>query len=120
MFSSLEWNSDERECNDIERIQKRVLAIIYLKYDYDQLLQKSGLKTLKERWDDLCIVSIKNTSMPSHRLHSLLKKNIEHESERDTRTNSERYYNYMCRTEIFKNSPIVFAIDHYNLRLNES
>ena len=34
--------------------------------------------------------------------------------DRETRLNGDKIYNFNCRTERFKNSPIVFAIDMIN------
>lgn len=115
-YAAQVWNGNltHQQSADIERIQKRALRIIYAVYDYDQLLHKSGLKTLRERRDNLCVDLIKNMSKPSHKLHSLLPKKIGQVRERDTRTNDQSYYNYTYKTERFKKSPIVFAIDQYN------
>ena len=37
---------------------------------------------------------------------------------RETRLNGDKIYNFNCRTERFKKSPIVFAIDKYNRTLD--
>jgi hypothetical protein len=40
--------------------------------------------------------------------------------ERETRTNGLEYYNYACRTKRFSQSPIIYAINKYNLTLYNS
>ena len=103
---------------DIERVQKRALRIIVPEYEYNRALQECALKTLQQRRDDLCVRLIKQMSEPSHKLHSLLPRKCSEVKERETRTNSGKFYNFFCRTQRFKRSPIVYAIDKYNDRLN--
>ena len=104
---------------NIERIQKRALRIIYRSYDeYDSLLSQSNLLTLEERRNNLCAALIKDLLKPSYRLYSLLPKKVNDIRERETRTNGEKVYNYYCKTERFRNSPVVHAIDVYNFKLD--
>ena len=55
------WNGGltQKQKKSIERIQKRVLRIIYPNQDYDQAITKTKLQTLEERRDELCISLIK-------------------------------------------------------------
>ena len=55
---------------------------------------------------------------PSHKLHSLLPRKCSEVKERETRTNPGQFCNFLCRTERFKRSPLLYAIDKYNDRLN--
>ena len=51
---------------------------------------------------------------PQHKLHHLLPNRLCQIQERDTRQNGQLFYNYQCRTEWFRNSPIVSPIELYN------
>ena len=92
------------QSNEIERIQKRALKIIY-KED-DKCLQTAELLSLKERRDQMCIQLIKSMSNSDHKLHNVLPKKVHEIRNRETRQNSHMYYNFKWRTERFKNSPI--------------
>ena len=114
------WNGNLTQAQriDIERVQKRALRIIVPEYEYSRALQECGLKTLQQRRDDLCVRLIEQMSEPSHKLHSVLPRKCSEVKERETRTNSGKFYNFFCRTQRFKRSPLVYAIDKYNDRLN--
>ena len=68
------WNGNltKDQSNNIERIQKRALGIIYSEYDYDRVLNHAQLTTLKDRRDHICVDLIKRMSNPHHKLHNLL------------------------------------------------
>ena len=87
---------------------------------YDHALRQSNLKTLKERRDVMCVDMIKKMSNPGHKLHHLLPMKVSQLRERETRTNGLEYYNYACRTKRFSQSPIIYAINKYNLTLHNS
>ena len=53
MQGNVDWSKDQS--NEIERIQKRALKIIYKEDDYDKCLQTAELVSLKERRDQMCI-----------------------------------------------------------------
>ena len=114
------WNGNLTQAQriDIERVQKRALRIIVPEYEYNRAIQECGLKTLQQRRDDLCVRLIEQMSEPSHKLHSLLPRKCSEVKERETRTNSGKFYNFFCRTQRFKRSPLVYAIDKYSDRLN--
>ena len=57
---SKESNEYTYQSNEIERIQKRALRIIYKEDDYDKCLQTAELVSLKERRDQICIQLIKS------------------------------------------------------------
>ncbi len=110
------WNGGitKEQSNEIERIQKRALKIIYKEDDYD----KAKIESLEKRRDRMCIKLIKEMSNPNHKLHSLLPKKICEVSKRATRLNNQMYYNFMGKTERFKGSPISYAISKYNETLS--
>ena len=112
----LVWNGGitKDQSNEIERIQKRALKIIYKEDDYDKCLQTAELVSLKERRDQMCIQLIKSMSNSDHKLHNVLPKKVHEIRNRETRQNSHMYYNFKWRTERFKNSPISYAISKYN------
>ena len=114
------WNGNltQAQRSDIERVQKRALRIIVPEHEYNRALQECGLKTLQQRRDDLCVRLIEQMSVPSHKLHSLLPRRCSEVKERETRTNPGKCYIFFCRIERFKRSPLVYAIDKYNDRLN--
>ena len=68
------WNGSltKDQSNNIERIQKRALGIIYSEYDYDRVLNHAQLTTLKDRRDHISFDLIKRMSNPHHKLHNLL------------------------------------------------
>jgi hypothetical protein len=53
-------------------------------------------------------------SSPSHKLHYLLPEKVGNISNRETRSNRNKFYNFKSRTDRFKNSPLGYAIDKYN------
>ena len=55
-----------------------------------------------------CIKLIQPLLDPNHQLHSLLPARVEKIRDRTTRSNGEKIYNFKCRTERFRNSPIVY------------
>ena len=72
-YGAQEWNGGitKDQSNEIERIQKRALKIIYKKDDYDKCLQIAELVSLKERRDQMCIQLIKSVSNSDHKLHNV-------------------------------------------------
>ncbi len=114
------WNGGIRkeQSNEIERIQKRALKIIYKEDDYDKALRIAKIESLEKRRDRMCIELIKEMSNPDHKLHSLLPKKICEVRKRATRLNNQMYYNFMGKTERFKGSPISYAINKYNETLS--
>jgi hypothetical protein len=63
---------------------------------------------------------IANMSSPEHRIHNLLPDRVRDTRQRETRSNPNMYYNFKFRTERFKNSPLVYAINCYNSSLARS
>ena len=85
---------------------------------YDEALLKCNLVTLESRREEMCLKLIESMHDLNHKLHSLLPNKVEDIRDRITRASGERLYNFKCRTERYKNSPIVYAIDRYNLKLS--
>ena len=116
------WNGGltMEQSEDIERIQKRALRITYPELKYHEALMESNLKTLTDRRDDMCVQLIKDMSNPNHKLNHLLpKKTSQIKRQRETRMNEATYYNFACKTERFKHSPIVYPIGKYNLYIDK-
>ena len=63
--------------NDIERIQKRALKIIYQECEYGSALKKANLNTLFQYRDDGCVEHIKKMINSAHKLHNLLPARLE-------------------------------------------
>ncbi len=78
---------------------------------YDEALSRCGIETLENRREIICINLDKNMIDPIHKLHDLLPSTVNRIRRRETWLNGDRIYNFKCRTERFKASPIVFAID---------
>ena len=110
------WNGGitKDQSNEIERIQKRALKIIYKEDDYDKVLRIAKIESLEKRRDRMCIELIKEMSKPNHKLHSFLPKKICEVRKKTTRLNNQMYYNFMGKTERFKSSPISYAVSKYN------
>ena len=98
----------------IERIQKRALRIIYPGLEYDEALDESKLKSLKQRRNDLCVDLIDRMMQPSHIIHGLLPEQNPNMKSKTTTSSGKEIYNFYCRTEPFRGSLTVFAIDKYN------
>jgi hypothetical protein len=55
---------------------------------------------------------------PSHGFHGLLPKKVIGTREINTKANGDKLYNFFCKTERFRNSPLVYAINEYNFKLD--
>ena len=115
------WNGNltKEQVKDFERIQKRAMKIICPELDYHQALVELNIKSLADRRDTLCIQLIKDMSNPEHRLHHLLPNKVSQVNHRDTRSNGDKYYNFACKTERYKHSPLFYEIEKYNNSLEE-
>ena len=52
-------------------------------------------------------------------LHKLLPKKVDQIKAKRTRSNNgQKFYNFKCNTERFKQSPVVFGIEKYNAYLD--
>ena len=102
-YGAQAWNGGitKDQSNEIERIQKRALKIIYKEDDYDKCLQTAELVSLKEGRDQMCIQLIKSMSNSDHKLHNVLPKKVHEIRNRETRQNSHMYYNFKWRNWTF-------------------
>jgi hypothetical protein len=105
---------------NIERVQKRAFRIILPCVEYFVALNHLKMQTLSERRDNHCGGLIANLSSPEHRLHNLLPDRVRDTRQSETRSNANMYYNFKFRTERFKNSPLVYAINCYNCQSDDS
>ena len=105
-------NLTNEQHDAIERIQKRALRIIYPGLKYDEALEKEKLKSLKQRRNDLFVELIKSMMKPSHILHRSLPEQNSDMKCMATRSSGKEIYNFHCRTERFKGSPIVRIWDN--------
>ena len=64
----------QKQSQDIERIQKRCLSLIYPKIPYEEALDISGLEELKKRRDDITCSTFRQIAWPNHFLHSIIPK----------------------------------------------
>ncbi len=74
--------------------------------------------TLESLREEMCIYLTQSMQDPNHKVHSLLPDKVEHIRDRITRTSGDRLYNFKCKAERYKNSPIVHATDRYNQNLS--
>ena len=93
----------QSEC--IEKIQKRALRIIYSERDYEKILSQAGILSLN---------LIHKMSHPQRELHYLLPNRLFEVRDRVTRQNKNLFYNFQCRTERFRNSPVFSSIELFN------
>ncbi len=110
----LHGNLTNEQHGAIERIEKRALRIIYPGLEYDEALDESKLKSLKQRRNDLCVDLIEKMMQLSHTLHGLLPEQNPNTKSKTTRSSGKEIYNFYCRTDVLGGSTIVFAIDKYN------
>ena len=96
----------EEQSTNIERIQRRGIKIIKkrLEKTYEQALIECGMETLENRREKMCIKLINDMKGLIHKLNKLLPPTVGYVWERDTRRNTNKFYNFKCRTERFSNS----------------
>ena len=94
----------EEQSKDIERIQRHGMKIICPERTYEQTLIECGMETLQNRREKMCIKLINDMKGLIHKLNELLPSTVGHVRERDTRLNTNRFYNFKYRTERFNNS----------------
>ena len=103
------WHSGltSAQSNDIERVQKRCLRIIFPELSYSDALFVAGLDRLSVRREQIVRDTFKNMQLPSHILHNLLP------SKHDHQFNSRDKYSYLlpvARTQRYANSFIPYCI----------
>ena len=93
----------EQQSKDIERIQRRGMKIICPEKTYEQALIECGMETLENRREKMCIKLINDMKGLMHKLNELLPPTVGHVREEDTRRNTNKFYNFKCRTDRFSN-----------------
>ena len=66
----------------------------------------------------MSIQLIKEIGNPAHKLHNLLPMKLYQIRSRETRANGLKCFKFKCKSERFKNSPIVYGMDKFNLSLD--
>ena len=101
------WHSSisRSECDDIERVQKSALKIIFgSEYvNYEDALSEANIDDLETRRSQICTkFALKAESNPKHRKWFKVKP------ETNTRSRNYKYVNVLARTERLKRSPISY------------
>ena len=95
--------------NDLERLQKRALRIIYPDISYSKALEVSEISTLFERRETIAAKLFKEiTNDPQHRLHNLLP--ARNTNNNYSLRNTRKFVRPVCRTQRYKNSFIASHI----------
>ena len=113
------WGLTAKQRCNIERIQKRAFRIIYPGQEYEHVLKVNKLATLEERRKDHCLKLISDMTREDHKLNHLLPPKRSAVTERNTRVNKNCFYNFFSRTNRFRNSPLLHAIDVFNTIMND-
>ena len=107
-------NLTHEQTRDIEQIQKRALRIILPGLSYEEALVQRNLKILTGGREDMCINLIRTLLDPCYKLLDLLPPKVCEIRNLETRLSGQEFYNFNCRTQRFKISPIVYEIEQYN------
>ena len=98
---------------EVERIQKRALRIIYPDLSYREVVKLNGIQSLSQRRNYICMSYFKKLLHPKHKLHELVP---------DRRVNlvsytlrNDNHVNLIdCKTNRFRNSFLPSSILAYN------
>ena len=106
----------EEQSKDIERIQRRGMKIICLEKTYEQALIECGME-LESRREKMGIKLINDMKGLIHKLNELLPPTVGHVWERDTRRNTNKFYNLNVEPNVLA---IVFSvcIRKYNIAID--
>ena len=108
------WNSGltKGQSEDLERVQKRAMHIIFPDADYDLALQLSELQSLEDRRDHLDRVKfakLKHRLNPKHRLNCLLPQKCNYSYDVHAKLeyplpkfNNKRFRNYCIVNMLYK------------------
>ena len=101
--------------DQIERVQKRVLRILFPKVSYSKALEDAGLKTLFHRREELCTTLFKQIveSDGQHKLAGLLP--ARNDNERCHLRNRRMFSIPRVKTKRFRNSFIMHYADKKQL-----
>ena len=95
------------------------MKIICRKKTYEQALIDCGIDTLQNRRKTMRKNFIKEMKEPMQKLNDLLPPSVGQIRERDTRLDRNKVYDFKCRTERFRSSPLVYAIRKYNIAVDD-
>ena len=99
----------DMDIQELERVQKTALAIIYGRQPYKSVLRNNKIKTLHERREDLCLkFAMKSAKHPQFTEWFNQKQNLV-----NTRS-SRKFYDVPFKTLRWKNSPIPFMTNLLN------
>ena len=99
---------------NLERVQKRAMRIIFLELTYEQVLESCNISALEERRNLQCINLVNELSREDHKLNHLPPSRKMRVTSRNTRSKKECFYNYPAKTNRFKSSPILYAVNIFN------
>ena len=109
------WHSGitQKQSENIEKIQKRALRIIFgCQYStYCDTLAQLGMITLQERRRMLCLNFIQKTLNNTDQFKNYLPQKPRNER---LLRHSQKIPDFFCRTNRMKNSPLPFLIRLYN------
>ena len=102
--------------DSIELIQNRALKSIFPGMSYNDILNDTGLRTLKERRNILCMKYFAGIQGSAHKLNGLLPalRKVDY----DLRPGFNRYPLARYRTNRYGNSLIPWGLSHWQLTLS--
>ena len=95
--------------DDLERVQKRALVIIFPGVDYQTSMQMAKVNTLYDRREMLCRKLFKSVLMPNHKLHNCLPDVPQH----DYNLRRQTIPHVMSRTTKFAKTFIPFCLKKF-------
>ena len=106
------WNSGigNGESDQVERVQKSALAVIYRNRSYTNNLEKSKLQTLKNRREDISKKFAIKTAQNPKFAHWFVKKS----NPKNTRQLNKKYKDPVFRCDRFRRSPIPYLTSLLN------
>ena len=108
------WHTSltQEQCHNIERVQKRVMKIIYPELTYCDALKTAGLDTLSDRREKMCLKLFTKMKNETHRLHALMPPiRVKHYATRS----KQQYSHFKCRTNRFGNSFLPYCLRKYDV-----
>ncbi len=105
------WNygASQYLSDDVERIQRRALRIIYPNLSYRRALEVTSLPSLSQRRDELCRSYFIKMTDSTHKLHYLLP-----DKRSNSLRNNDNFTYIWSYTNCFKNSYIPSSVVSFN------
>ncbi len=105
------WNygASQYLSDDVERVQRRALRIIYPDLSYRKALEVTSLPSLSQRRDKLCRSYFIKMTDPTHKLHYLLP-----DKRSNSLRNNDNFTYIWSYTNRFKNSYIPSSVVSFN------